>query len=610
MSEGNGTLTILDQFNKRTRAARASAEGPGPTPGEAASRKLRTRSGFDELSSLFRSDDPTERMRVFVLAMLALDLGSQEQTLFSVEAMAERFLDFLGDSVMARTIGLALHEAGEIRPFAVRVAGRRAETTEMVTALMRLAAESREPVMTPDIRHEEDLGETPSVVLKPASVPAVAVPLIVGGDVVAVFYVDRDPGSAPLDAELGYLKMIAAVAAWPFRASQENQELTAQRDRAHERARDAQEKEREAREEAQEAQEEARRAREEADRAREEAREARKLIRETEERGHFKGIVGESPAMLMVKSEMLNLAEVDITLLLLGETGVGKTSVAAALHKLPGNTRRDGPLKVVDVTTIPENLVEAELFGCTQGAFTGATTREGLVLEAHRGTLFLDEIGELPKPLQAKLLRLLDARSARKVGSNRDYEVDVRIIAATNKDLKAMVAEGNFREDLYYRLAQYTLVIPPLRDRREDLPLLVDHLFRELRTKMRRPELQLEPEVVALLAEYRWPGNVRELKGVLEKLIVQTRKPRVGVADLPPEIRSEQERPAGLQEATDEYQRGLVRGAMVTAGGNATRAAEILGLKHPQHLYQICKRLGLKADELREQVPAVARGAR
>lgn len=227
-------------------------------------------------------------------------------------------------------------------------------------------------------------------------------------------------------------------------------------------------------------------------------------------------IVGVSVAMREVFSIIERVAPTNLTCLITGETGTGKELASRAMHNL--SQRRDGPFRVFDCGAAPDTLIESELFGHEKGSFTGAVqSREGVFEAAHRGTIFLDEIGELPLDLQPKLLRVLEQREVRRVGSGRTRSVDVRVVAATNRNLLEEVRAGRFREDLYYRLAVVELVLPPLRERIEDLPLLVDHLIR--RSAEHSHVRGVAAEVLELFASYRWPGNVRELANILERSI-------------------------------------------------------------------------------------------
>ena len=233
----------------------------------------------------------------------------------------------------------------------------------------------------------------------------------------------------------------------------------------------------------------------------------------------FGNMVGRSFLMREVFARMKRAADSDITVLLVGESGTGKELAASALHELGG--RRDRPFVVFDSTAVAKELAESELFGHVRGAFTGATSdRTGAVRKADKGTLFLDEIGDLPMELQSMLLRLIEHREVKPVGTDRYIKVDTRIIAATNRNLKEMVQKGTFREDLYFRLAVLQIEMPPLRNRMEDLPLIVDSLLEEISQRYKTPVSKLSKEDLDLLGTYSWPGNIRELKNHLEAMVI------------------------------------------------------------------------------------------
>jgi len=246
----------------------------------------------------------------------------------------------------------------------------------------------------------------------------------------------------------------------------------------------------------------------------------------------FEGLVGNGLAMREVFGVLERIAPTDLTVLVTGETGTGKELVSRALHKR--SKRANKPIIVFDCGAAPEGLVEAELFGHERGAFTGAiASREGLFEAADGGTLFIDEVGELPLELQPKLLRALEQREVRRIGSSKSRHVDVRVIAATNRDLQGEVEAGRFREDLYYRIAVVELRLPPLRERRDDLALLVDHLLKRA-DGGGRGVLGLDPEVEALFRAYHWPGNVRELNNVIERAVPFCDGPTITLRGPPP----------------------------------------------------------------------------
>lgn len=237
------------------------------------------------------------------------------------------------------------------------------------------------------------------------------------------------------------------------------------------------------------------------------------------------GLVGRSPAFQNLREMIARIGPTSASVLVLGESGTGKERVAQALHDShPGSAKR--PFIAINCTALPRDLLEGELFGAAKGAYTSAVAdRPGLVEQAHGGTLFLDEIGDLDRALQPKLLRFLETRRARRLGANADYSVDVRIVAATNADLRARVAAGQFREDLYYRLADITLALPPLRERAEDIPLLCRHFMHSAAERHGRLVTSIEPALVERLQAWSWPGNIRELRSTLERLVILSNGP-------------------------------------------------------------------------------------
>jgi len=248
----------------------------------------------------------------------------------------------------------------------------------------------------------------------------------------------------------------------------------------------------------------------------------------------FEGIVGSTPAVCTVLDQLRIVAPTDCTVLITGETGTGKELIARAIHTR--SKRRDRPFVKVNCAAIPTELLESELFGHERGAFTGALAqRIGRFEAAHGGTLFLDEIGDMPLQLQTKLLRVLQEQEFERVGGNRTIEVDVRIVAATNRDLKSMVEENRFRADLYYRLAVFPLNVPPLRERREDIALLTRYFVRKHAQRMDRNIEMIPPEALEALINYDWPGNIRELQNVIERSVVlsQGTELEVPLAELP-----------------------------------------------------------------------------
>ena len=309
----------------------------------------------------------------------------------------------------------------------------------------------------------------------------------------------------------------------------------------------------------------------------------------------FGRLIGSSPAMQRLYRTIEKVAATDATVLVLGESGTGKELVARTLHR--SSRRGDGPFVAVNCAAIPETLIESELFGHERGAFTGAHRRRpGHFEEAAGGTLFLDEIASMPLALQATLLRVLQERTVTRVGGSGETEVDVRVVAASNRDLPALVAEGAFREDLYYRLNVVPIELPPLRDRRDDIPRLAKAFLERACARHGREVGPLPPAVVRLLLEHGWPGNVRELANAVERLVLLAEDGRPSVDDLPPAIRSQAPGGAGdpfrlPAEGLDwEAMEGsLLRQALERAGGNRAAAARLLGLGYKAFLYRLDK---------------------
>jgi two-component system, NtrC family, response regulator HydG len=310
-------------------------------------------------------------------------------------------------------------------------------------------------------------------------------------------------------------------------------------------------------------------------------REAKALRSAMRERFSTAGVLGHSKRLQAVLDVVERVAESPVPVLITGETGTGKGLVARAIH---AESHRTGPLVPVNCAAIPENLLESELFGHVKGAFTGAaSSRPGLFTEASGGTLFLDEVGELALPLQAKLLRVIEAGAVRPVGAEKEHAVDVRIVAATNRDLREAVRAGKFREDLLYRLDVVTIEVPPLRHRREDVLFLAEHFLADARRRHPdSPVVRLSPSVAERMTSYDWPGNVRELQHVIERMVVLGTKVEVGVEDLSAHL-LDGEKVAGLSFRGQvipfrDLQKRYAAWALDQCGGHRGRTAERLGV--------------------------------
>ena len=314
----------------------------------------------------------------------------------------------------------------------------------------------------------------------------------------------------------------------------------------------------------------------------------------------FEGLQARSPAMQRVFKTVAKVADYKTTVLLIGESGTGKELVARALHAR--SSRAVKPFVAVNCGAIPETLIESELFGYRRGAFTGAAQdRRGLVEEADGGTLFLDEIGELPAPVQVKLLRVLQEETFRPLGDTADRSVDLRVVAATARDLAEEVRAGRFREDLFYRLNVLTIELPPLRARREDVLILAEHFLDRECARLGKPRLELAPDARRALLEYSWPGNVRELENAVERAVVLAEGDRIGVGDLPGRIVAGHDPikaflasgEISLKKTARFVEETLIRRALEETGGNRTAAARLLEISHRTLLYKI-KEYGIR----------------
>ncbi|MGD8174997.1 sigma 54-interacting transcriptional regulator [Marinimicrobium sp. ARAG 43.8] len=320
----------------------------------------------------------------------------------------------------------------------------------------------------------------------------------------------------------------------------------------------------------------------------------------TPESGWSDAIITRSDLMYRRLEQARRLARSDINVLIGGESGSGKELLAQALHK--ASARAEEPFIAVNCGAIPADLLESELFGHVKGAFTGATKdREGLFVTANGGTLFLDEIGDMPINLQVKLLRVLQERKVRPLGSSSDRDIDVRVISATHRDLEQAIAEQQFREDLYYRLNVSQLALPSLRERKEDIPLLVRHFLNEIADRTGDAVRQLSQGGQRLLLQYEWPGNIRQLRNVVEQLVALSPTPVLAEA-LVAEVMPEQEAPAlvPLKEAKKQFERDYVVRLLRMTGGNITEAARLSG-RNRSDFHKIMKRHQLESEPFRSE---------
>jgi DNA-binding NtrC family response regulator len=307
-----------------------------------------------------------------------------------------------------------------------------------------------------------------------------------------------------------------------------------------------------------------------------------RLKKEVESRYQFHNLVGKSPSMQKIYDLIERISDSSTSVLLTGESGTGKELVAKAIHY--NGSRKEGPFVAVNCAAIPETLLESELFGYKRGAFTDAKSdKRGLISEANEGTLFLDEVTEMAPTLQAKLLRVIEEREVRPLGDTNCYPVDVRIISTTNRNIQSMIQQSKFREDLYYRLKVIDIELPSLRDRKEDMPLLVQHFISKFSREQKKEILEISDEALRILLNYSWPGNVRELENVIQRALTLCQHDVILPEDLPQHMVHEGKGDL-LEEAlrekytVDQLEKEYIKKVLIEAGGNKSKAAEILGL--------------------------------
>jgi two-component system NtrC family response regulator len=314
--------------------------------------------------------------------------------------------------------------------------------------------------------------------------------------------------------------------------------------------------------------------------------EARNRAMESQARSPLDGIIASDESMLKICRIVEKIAPTQVTCLLLGESGTGKEVFARAIHNL--SSHNQGRFVAINCAAVPENLMESELFGYEKGAFTGAAKRTlGKVEHAAEGTLFLDEIGDMPLALQAKLLRFLQERVIERVGGREEIPVDVRVVCATNKDLEAMVAEGTFREDLFYRISEMIINIPPLRDRGGDKVMLARYMISKYAKEQKLKIKGLTPDAALAIDAYSWPGNIRELENKVKRAVIMTDEKRVSSEDLG--LRSGDGASMNLRQVRQQAERAAINNALSTAGGNVSAAAKLLGVTRPT-LYDLVKK--------------------
>lgn len=322
-----------------------------------------------------------------------------------------------------------------------------------------------------------------------------------------------------------------------------------------------------------------------------ELQEENRRLQSTWQAAALAGILTRDPEMLKACRTIEKVAPTNATVLILGDSGTGKELFARGLHDL--SPRQGQRFVAINCAAIPETLLESELFGFEKGAFTGAAKQTpGKIETAHRGTLFLDEIGDLPTALQAKLLRFLQERSIERLGGREEIPVDVRVVCATHRNLKALIAEGKFREDLFYRLAEIVISVPPLRQRKGDAALLAHAFVQRYAAEHKRGSMKLAPDAIEAIERHGWPGNVRELENVIKRAVIMADGSSLRAADLDIEAKGQAD-DLNLRTVREDAERGAVLRALSRVDGNLSKAAELLGISRPT-LYDLLHRFGLK----------------
>ncbi|HEV2424749.1 MAG TPA: sigma 54-interacting transcriptional regulator [Terriglobia bacterium] len=466
-----------------------------------------------------------------------------------VPTLARALLDFIMDLVPADLAAiLVVEESGGIRP--VHGRWRRADDNRSVPVSRTLARDvvaSKQVLMCNDVLQDTRIAHTESILASPVSALLVA-PVLWREKCIAVIYLAASSLLRPFDdADHHLVAGLASMSAPAFASARQMERL----------------------------QEEKRRLQ--------------------GELGIEHRMVGNSAATQEVHRFIKKAAPAGSTVLITGESGTGKELVARALHE--SSARASGPFRAVNSAALSESLLASEIFGHEKGAFTGAVaTRKGLIEAAHGGTLFLDEVGDMSPSLQAKLLRVIQERKFERVGGTETLSVDVRIIAATNRDLKAAIRAGTFREDLHFRLNVLSIEVPPLRERREDIIPLARHFLERYQRREKRREAELSPEAEACLEQYDWPGNVRELEHLIERALVMTSGVIIDRADLPPEVRGSGEPPGSgsrYHDAIIRARKQVILQALRQAGGVYKEAARLLGIQDT-YLHRVIRELGLK----------------
>ena len=327
------------------------------------------------------------------------------------------------------------------------------------------------------------------------------------------------------------------------------------------------------------------------------SREVRRLKALVGEKYGLENIIGKSKQMQQVMDQVARAAETDSNVCIYGESGTGKELVAKSLHLL--SLRKDKPFVPVNCTAIPEGLHEGELFGYEKGAFTGAVkSKKGFFAQAHEGTIFLDEVSEMPESMQAKLLRVIQERQFYPLGKEHPVNVDVRILTATNKNLKEEVANGHFREDLFYRIFVIPINLPPLRERKEDIPLLVDHFIKKYNGEMKKSIKGFTGPGLRKLMDYSWPGNVRELENTIEYAVAMTTQEMVGEDLILQANEMEGSDPKPLKEAKNQFEKSYIANILSATGGNVSKASKLAG-KYRSDFYDLLKKHDLNSSDFK-----------
>jgi two-component system, NtrC family, response regulator GlrR len=327
------------------------------------------------------------------------------------------------------------------------------------------------------------------------------------------------------------------------------------------------------------------------------SREVRRLKALVGEKYGLENIIGKSKQMQQVMDQVARAAETDSNVCVYGESGTGKELVAKSLHLL--SLRKNEPFVPVNCSAIPESLHEGELFGYEKGAFTGAVkSKKGFFAQAHKGTIFLDEISEMPESMQAKLLRVIQEKQFYPLGKEQPVNVDVRILTATNKNLKEAVARGNFREDLFYRIFVIPITLPPLRDRKEDIPLLVDHFIKKYNREMKKSIKGFTESALGKLMDYSWPGNVRELENTIEYAVAMTTQEMVGKDLILQADEMENSDPKSLKDAKNQFEKSYISNLLSVTGGNVSKASKLAG-KYRSDFYDLLKKHDLDPSDFK-----------